>query len=161
MQKQCGFLFRWIQGHYHLIKGNSNPPSTGSDTVTPTSTNPDIEFPTSPLWPVDTPRIPSIPQRVSFAHDQICKGFGFWNIDKIIKHLKTTCHDNFSIITHDQEPTMDLGQTATIERPKRKTQPNPLPKYFGNTIQMEIIFCSRVEIRGVKYGLFLIDKATW
>ena len=148
-----------LQGHYHPITGTNNPPSTDSETITPTPTDPDIEFPTPPLRPVDTP-IPSIPQRVSFTHDQLRKGFGFRNIDNIIKHLKDTCHDNFSISTHDQEPTIDLGRTATIERPKRNTQPNPLPKHFGNTIHMDIIFGSRVAIRGVKYGLFLIDKAT-
>lgn len=55
---------------------------------------------------------------------------------------------------------MDLGVRATINRPKRNTSVLPLPKYFGNTIHMDIIFCSRVVIKGIKYGLFLVNKAT-
>jgi len=122
-----------LQGHNHLITGTSNPPSSDIPTPeNPTPNDPDIEFPTPPLPPTDIP-ISSLPERISYTTDQLRKAFGFRNVDHIIPHLKQISHSNFSISSSDREPTLDLGDVSTIDRPKRNTKSNPLPKFFGNT----------------------------
>ena len=104
--------------------------------------------------------IRSMLDRVSFTHDHLCCGFGFYIIENVLKHLKTTSADNFSISTSAQEPITDLGSVGTIERSKLNTKSNHLPKYSGNTLHIDIVFRSRVAISGVKYALFIVDKAT-
>ena len=104
--------------------------------------------------------ISSRAKETSYTFDQLRRSFGFRNISKILPIIKATCKNNFHISTLDEEPIQDLGVTATVDKSKRNTTPIPLPEQFGDVIHMDIVFGSKSAINGIKYGLFLVDRAT-
>jgi len=60
----------------------------------------------------------------------------------------------------DREPVIDLGETATIDKNKRNTNPLNLPSNLGDIVHMDVLYGSNTAIGGIKYALFLVDKAT-
>jgi len=92
--------------------------------------------------------IQNAPHIATMSVDQMRKGFGFRNVSSIIKEIQETSN-NFRMSTLDKEPILDLGDVSTIDRSKRNTSPLPL-----------IIFGSNTAINGVKYSLFIVDRAT-
>ena len=101
------------------------------------------------VHPVDL-AIPSMADKVSFTHDQLRKAFRFCNIDNFLPLLRKKVMDNFSVSTSNQEPTLNLGEVATADRPKCNTSPLDLPSKFGDSFHMNIVFGSRVAITRVK-----------
>ena len=127
-----------LLGHHHKI---SNTPRTNT-----------------PLRLVDKP-IQNAPHVATMSVDQMRKGFGFRNVSSIIKEIQQTS-TNFRVSTLDKEPILDLGDVTTIDKSKRNTSPLPLPKHLGDVVHMDIIFGSNTAINGVKYSLFIVDRAT-
>ena len=74
--------------------------------------------------------------------------------------LNNTSQPTFSISTKDLEPLVDIGTTATIDKNNKNTSPLPLPNQFGQVMHMDILFGSRTAIAGIKYALFIVDRAT-
>ena len=95
----------------------------------------------------------------SLTVDQLRKGFGFRNINNFVKNLKTTA-TNFSISTMDREQVLDLGEVATMDKSKRNNTITSLPPNPGDIVHMDIIHGQGTAISGIKYALFLVDKAT-
>ena len=55
---------------------------------------------------------------------------------------------------------MDLRTKYTINNNKRNTSLLPLPTNFESVIHMDILFGSKITISGIKYALFIVNKAT-
>ena len=136
----------FLQGHHHKI--TSPPP--------PSQTNPKEKF--APLRVIDK-NLPSQTSKKSFTMDQVQKAFGFRNVGSIINQIKET-NENCLISTKDVEPILDLGQVASIDKPKRNTHPLPFPPNRGDVLHMDIIYGSGKSISGIKYALFIVDRAT-
>ena len=129
-----------LMGHNHKIR------------IPPSSEN-------SPkLRLVDKP-LQHAPHIATLSIDQLKKGFGFRNIQSIIKELQQTS-SKFRLSTLDKEPILDLGEVATIDRSKRNTTLLDLPRNLGDVVHMDILFGSNTAINGIKYALFIVDKAT-
>ena len=142
-----------LRGHDHLIR-SLNPPSppqnpSESNTVSP-----------RPLLPTEHKPMSSDSSHASFTTDQLCRAFGFRNIDPILSKIQQTCEPNFSISTTDREQIVDLSDVATIQKSKRNTQVLPLPQHFGDTMHMDIVYGTSTSINGIRYGLFIVDRAT-
>ena len=78
----------------------------------------------------------------------------------MIKELKQTSLPNYSISSIDTEPILDIGSTATIDRSKRNTTPINLPEKFGDIVHMDILYGAKTAHGGVKYALYIVDRAT-
>ena len=140
---------RLLQGHQYLLSNDTEA----------TSTNTDTNLPKPKLRTHDLP-ISSLPNDVSFTINQIQRGFGFRNINNIRKQIRETSQNNFSISTSDQEPILDLGSKATIDKSKRNTTPVTMPSRFGEAVHMDILYGSATAHGQVKYALYMIDRAT-
>ena len=133
-------------GHNHLIK-KKNPKQLPTLVTSP-----------PPMRTVDKPLSTST-ANASYSVDQIRKGFGFKNVNSFLNELKTTSK-KFSISTEDREPVLDIGEAATMDKPRRNTTPLPLPTSCGDIVHMDIVFGSGQSIKGYKYALFFVDRAT-
>jgi len=133
-------------GHHHL-------------TTLPTLKHSNPEPRIIPNIRIEDKPLTGAPQATTLSIDQLKKAFGFRNIETIIKDIKATS-TNLHISTLDREPVIDLGETATIDRNKRNTNPLNLPSTLGDTVHMDVLYGSNTAIGGIKYALFLVDKAT-
>ena len=142
-----------LRGHEHLIR------SLNPSTLPPNlfDSNAAIK---QPLLPTEYKSISSDPSHTSFTTDQLRKAFGFRNIDAILPQIQKTSIPNFSISTKDREKVIDLGDVATIPKSKRNTQPLPLPTNFGDVMHMDVVYGTVTAINGIRYGLFIVDRAT-
>jgi len=129
-----------LLGHHHNISKNSQADSNSS------------------LQLVDK-IIQHAPHIATMLIDQMQKGFGFRNVKSIIKEIQQTSN-NFRLSTLDKEPILDLGEVSTIDKSKRNTNPLDLPKHLGDVVHMDIIFGSNTAINGIKYSLFIVNRAT-
>ena len=134
-------------GHNHLITVPNKNDTTTDDSVK-----------SRPTRVVDTPILNS-PKQAMYTIDQIKRGFGFRNVQSIIKELKQTS-TNFGISTLHSEPILDIGDTTTIDRVNRNTDPLPLPVHPGSIVHADILFGSGTAIGGAKYALFLVDRSS-
>ena len=137
-------------GHKHLITTNETPESTIEDK---------FSFPT-PSLPIHDQPISSLNKDVSFTVNQLRRAFGFRNINQLLPHIKQCSQQNFSISTQDEEPFVDLGQTATIDKTKKNSTPLDLPNFFGHTIHVDILFGAGTAHGGAKYALYFVDRAS-
>ena len=154
-------------------------PTTIADITTPT-TSPSINPPTSsltnpkqqpvpkdspttritaPIRPVDRASSSSR-QLVHLSSDHLYEYFGYRNIDHLLKHLPTIAQDNVNLKRSRDDVLQSTGQYSTIH--KNNSNKSPLQRYeqFGTTFHMDIGYGSETAIEGVKYCLFLIDRAT-
>ena len=74
--------------------------------------------------------------------------------------MKETAQPNFSISTNTREKILDLGEVATIPKSSSPKTSVPLPNKFGSVIDMDIIYGTQTAYNGIKYALFLVDRAT-
>ena len=135
-----------LKGHHHNI--TSNPEKYQG--------NHERQF--APLRVIDKV-LPSQTSKKSFTIDQIQRSFGFRNVHSIINQIEET-NENCLISTLDQEPILDLGKVAAIDKPKRNTVPLPFPPDRGDVLHMDIIYGAGSSIEGIKYALFIVDRAT-
>ena len=140
---------RILPGHQQLLSNDTQPQES----------EPDLLLPKPPLPTHDIP-ISSIPNDVSFTTDQLQRRFGFRNIHNILTRIKETSMPNFSISSHDNEPIIDLGNTATVDKSKRNTTPITLPQHFGQVVHMDILYGSSTAHGQIKYALYFIDRTT-
>ena len=137
-----------LQGHSHLI------------TTSPTATS---QSSPSPLFcPITTVDKASTngPASITFTYDQLRHCLGFRNIDNVAKHLPHTSKNTYSISTADKEPIMDLGDVATIHPRHRTTANLPLPTNPYDIVHIDIVFGTKTAIGGIKYALFIVDRAS-
>ena len=80
--------------------------------------------------------------------DQLRRSFGFLNVDNIALHLDSTSQPTFSISSKDREPILDIGETATINKSRRNTDPLPIPDQPCHTFHMDIVFGTNTAIGG-------------
>ena len=74
--------------------------------------------------------------------------------------MQATAQPNFTISSKDREKILDLGEIATVPKSSSSKQPLPLPPQFGQIVHMDIIYGTVPAFDGVKYALFLVDRAT-
>lgn len=143
----------FLKGHSHLttVKANQHTKELHNE-VASISKKPHFQIFDKPLS--------SSAKEISFTYDQLRRCFGFRNIHKLLPILKETSQTNFSISAADSEPIADLASFSTIDKSKRNTHPVDLPESFGHTMHMDIVFGSKTAINGIKYGLFIVDRAT-
>ena len=111
------------------------------------------------LRPVDS-ILQSSPNKVTLTDTDLRQGFGFRNTTFISKKLHSFTTKTFSLTSSDSPEIIDLGSIATIDKSKRTTTPLTLPHNFGDLIHCDILYGSNTSIKGFRYALFLIDKAT-
>ena len=140
---------RILPVHQHLL----------SDTPPNPSSEPDQSLPKPPLRTHDIP-ISALPNDVSFTLDRLQRRLGFRNINNILPQIQQTSQQNFSISSTDQEPTLDLGYAATVDKSNRNTTPLTLPSTFGDIVHMDILYGSATAHGQIKYALYIIDRAT-
>ena len=105
------------------------------------------------------------PQPVQSANktinvDELRKLIGFRNTDTIIPHLHECFQNNFHLSSLDREPVLNLGEVATIDKSTIPRGPVPLPKNFGDVMHVDIGYGCQAGIAGIKYALFIVDRAT-
>ena len=103
--------------------------------------------------------LPQIPNKTPISIDQLQKAFGFRNVSSILNEIKATSN-HLSISTTDREPILDIGNTATVPKSPRNTFPLELPRQLGDIMHLDIIYGSGTAIQGIKYALFVVDRAT-
>ena len=135
-----------LQGHHHHVSAHPDTYQIGSSR----------KF--APLRVIDK-ALPSQTSNKSYTLNQIQQAFGFRNVSSIIKQIEAT-NKNCLISTLDIEPIIDLGQVASIDKPKRNTTKLPLPPQRGDVVHMDIIYGAGSSIDGIKYALFIVDRAT-
>jgi len=107
---------------------------------------------------IDTP-LSQQPSKASITLDQLHKSFGFRNVSSILNELKSTSKP-FAIASKEKEPIIDIGEVATISKKPRNTYPLDLPKQLGDVVHVDIIYGAGTAIQGIKYALFVVDRAT-
>ena len=130
-----------LKGHNHRLTDD-----------TPQSTTPRLR-------PVDT-ILQSTPSKITLTDHDLRQGFGFRNTNSICNKLHSFTTNTFSLTTSDSPDIIDLGEVATIDKSKRNTTPLTLPLSFGEVVHCDILYGSNIAIKGFRYALFLIDKAT-
>ena len=132
----------------HILKGHNHRLTDD----TPQSTNLRVR-------PVDT-ILQGTPTKVNLTDTDLRQGFGFRNTVTIANKLHTFTAKTFSLSTADSPDIIDIGDIATIDKNKRTTTPLTLPQSFGDVVHCDILYGSNTAIKGFRYALFLIDKAT-
>ena len=92
--------------------------------------------------------------------DQLQRRLDFRNVASILPLIRATSQKNYSISTSDVEPIIDLGNTVTIDKSERSTIPLTLPNNFGDVVHVDILYGANTAHGGVKYALYLVDRAT-
>ena len=54
----------------------------------------------------------------------------------------------------------DIGEIATINKPRISTKNVTLPAHLGDVLHMDIGYGCSAGIGGIKYALFVVDRAT-
>ena len=80
-------------------------------------------------------------------------------MSSILNEIKATSQ-HLHLSTLEKEPIIDIGTVATIDKHPRNTHPLVLPKRLGDVLHMDIIYGSGTALQGVKYCLFVVDRAT-
>ena len=157
----------------HLIPPDNEPPysqtpSTSNNEYLPQmqqhpgpsqSSDPYLVYDPPPIRPSDKPQGISS-ESTTITVDKPRKLLGYRNSESIIPHLKTCFQNNFHLSTIDREPALELGEVATIDKTKIATSPVRLPKNFGDVMHTDIGYGCSTSTNGVKYDLFVVDRAT-
>ena len=128
------------------------------DTTKDTQQAPQTHSPPS-VHPVDKPRSGE-PQTKTITEDELRRSIGFQAVDRITPHLKTCFKDNFHLSSLDREPVIDICEISTIDRPRISTNSVCLPANLGDTLHIDIGYGCSAGIAGIKYALFVVDRAT-
>ena len=136
-----------LRGHTHLIQSITAHPL-------------DPKIKNIPPLPVEHKPISTWPEQTSYSIDYLRKSFGFRNVDTIIKEMKATAQPNFSLSTSTKEKIIDIGEVANITKSSNPKNAVPLPYKFGAVVHMDIIYGTTSAYGGIKYALFLVDRAT-
>jgi len=97
---------------------------------------------------------------VSFTPDILRQCVGFQNSESLIPALKECSQPTVSFPDIDRDPTVDLGEVATVDKKHRNTMPVPLPNNFGDVVHGDIGYCCKTAMQGYCYTLLLVDRAT-
>ena len=65
---------------------------------------------------------------------------------------------NFFVV--DREPTLNIGEVATIDGHHRNTTPIPVPNKFADVFHGDIGYGCRTALWGIRYTILLVDRAT-
>ena len=112
-----------------------------------------------PIRPVD--RASSTSRKlVHFSAGQLYQSFAYRNIDHILKHLPSVSKNTINISKDPDASLGHVGQYATVHRGKSNKHMHKRDELFGDTIHIDIGYGSDQGINGVKYCLFIVDRAT-
>ena len=141
---------------------NYNLPSEShvipDDSIDDTQQSPPTPSP-PPVRPVDKPRSGE-PETKTITSDELRRGIGFQAVERIAPHLKTCFKNNFHLSNIDREPVTDIGEITTIDKPRISTNSVKLPAHLGDVLHMDIGYGCSAGIAGIKYALFVVDRAT-
>ena len=68
--------------------------------------------------------------------------------------------DTIRIFDTPRDPTLDIGEVATIDCKHRNTTPISLPNFFGEVFHVEIGYGCNTDIHGIRYTILLVDRDT-
>ena len=148
----------------HQAAPNATPPVPAVPMQKPTIPTPKIKAPLAinppPIRPLDKAQDVS-PASKTFTIEELRKLLGYRQTDKVMEHMINTCfQNNFHVSTIDREPTLELGEVATIDKTRIPTNPVQLPRNFGDAMHVDIGYGCNCGLAGVKYALFIVDRAT-
>ena len=112
-----------------------------------------------PIRPLDKPQDVASSSK-TITVEELRKCIGYRNTENLLPHLKTCFQNNFHVSSIDREPILDLGETSTIDKSKIPTNPVKLPRNFGDVMHCDIGYGCNAGLAGVRYALFIVDRAT-
>ena len=86
------------------------------------------------------------------------KCFGFRNIEPIVKHISTQSMNNLTIRDTGKHPILSRGETATIPKYKKNSNPVTKPNNYGSIWHYDIVYGNGRAIGGILYALFFVDR---
>jgi deoxyuridine 5'-triphosphate nucleotidohydrolase len=134
-------------------------PITTTVNIIPASSASDLDNDPPQIRPQDRPQ-DTESASTTITLDQLRKLVGYRNTESILPHLKSCFQNNFHISNIDREPILELGEISTIDKSKIPTSPVPLPKRLGDVIHVDIGYGCNAGLNGIKYALFVVDRAT-
>ena len=115
---------------------------------------------TSPrLRPVDAV-LQNTSSMVKLTDTDLRKGFGFRNTITLANTRHSFTAKTFSFTTSDSPDIIDISEIATIDKSKRTTTPLTPLHSFGYIVHCDILYGSNTSLKGYRYALCLINKAT-
>ena len=142
---------------------DETPQPTISTTHTPATSPTTSEVPLShsppTVRPIDKAQDIS-PSSKTITIEELRKLLGYRQPDTVLEHIHTCFQPNFHISNIDREPTLELGEIATIDKTRIPTNPVKLPRNFGDVMHVDIGYGCSAGIGGIKYALFVVDRAT-
>ncbi len=142
----------------HLIPPDSDDLSNSNSDSHSIST-PHLVHDPPQIRPIDKPQDVDPASKI-ITVDELRKLLGYRNTDNVLKHVDTCFKNNFSISNIDREPILDIGEVATIDKTGIPTRPVPLPKNFGDVLNVDIGYGCNAGLNGIKYALFIVDRAS-
>ena len=85
---------------------------------------------------------------------------GFRNVKRLIPHIKDCFQLNHHISNINRELILDIGKVVTLNKIKINKDPVKLSSKFGDAMHVDIGYGYNTGIGGVKYTLFLVDRAS-
>ena len=153
-RNQGGFGSTGISARLASTREKESPTTpTQSPSSPPTSHVP------PPIRTIDKPQ-PVVAADRTVTIDDLRKLIGFRNAESLIPHLRDCFKPNFHLSTIDRDPVLNLGEVATIDKSKISRRPVPLPKHFGDVMHVDIGYGCNAGLSGIKYALFVVDRAT-
>ena len=92
----------------------------------------------------------TIPTHVQFTVDELRRNIGFRNVHTLLRNFNQTTNGKTSISPLEPEPTINLGEVATIHQKRSNTTPVPMGESFGDTFHCNIGFGSKRPSVGVQ-----------
>ena len=137
------------------------------DTTPPLSISPTTPHFTSILSAPTRP-IPRLPpeERVSSTEpkhkfvttEYFQKCFGFRNIDPILKNITSQSKNTVTVRDTGKHPILSRGETATLPKYKKNSEPVPKPPEYGQVWHYDIVYGNGRAIGGIYYALFFVDR---
>ena len=140
------------------------PTNTPNDIPTISTTNPlssvtPLNHDPPQIRTIDKPQ-PVVPADRTITIEDLRKKIGFRNTESLLPHLKSCFQPNFHLSNIDREPVLNIGEVATIDKTRISTNPVPLPQKFGDVMHADIGYGCSAGLTGIKYALFIVDRAT-
>ena len=100
------------------------------------------------------------PMNRTFSSYELRKSLEFVNVERLISHLKDYFHLDYHISTINRETILDISEVTTLDNTNINKEPVNLPSKFENVIHVIIGHGYNTGIGGVKYALFVVDRAS-
>ena len=114
---------------------------------------------TPPVRAVDKANT-SLPSVITMSRDDLRHALGWRNIDKVMKHLTAIAKPTIHIADPTPEPMESIGPVSTVDKRRANTTPVLPPQQYADVFHMDIVYGTGKAIGGIRYGLFIVDRAT-